>query len=104
MGTLIVESVDGQKSLYDEILSSKEQTERVVHSLVDLSRRLKFEGWLLNIEVAIDEEKIPMLKNFVERLTQETIKKIPQGKVIWYDSVTMTGKLDWQNELNHKNE
>lgn len=103
LGTLIVEGADGQKTLYDDILSSKEQVERVVHSLVELSKRLKFEGWLLNVEVTVDEEKIPMLKHFVDRLTHKTRKEIPQGMVIWYDSVTRDGKLAWQNELNDQN-
>ena len=105
LGTLIVEGADAQKALYDEILSSKEQMKRVVKSLVELSKRLKFEGWLLNIEVSIDVDKLPMLKHFVERLTRKTHEEITNGKVIWYDSVLATdGKLYWQNELNEKNE
>ena len=27
----------------------------------------------------------------------------PNSCVIWYDAVTVEGKLDWQNELNEKN-
>ena len=27
----------------------------------------------------------------------------PNSCVIWYDAVTIEGKLDWQNELNDKN-
>lgn len=27
----------------------------------------------------------------------------PVSQVIWYDSVTIEGKLDWQNELNELN-
>lgn len=105
MGTLIVESSDGQKALFEEILSSKEQVKRIVKALVDLSKRLKFEGWLLNIEVPVDVDKIPMLKYFIERLTHKTHEEISCGKVIWYDSVLATdGKLSWQNELNEKND
>ena len=29
---------------------------------------------------------------------------IPGSKVIWYDSVTTTGELKWQNKLNEHNE
>lgn len=28
---------------------------------------------------------------------------IPQSYVIWYDSVTNNGELEWQNELNSSN-
>lgn len=104
MGTFIVESSDGQKALYEEVLSSKVQAEQVAGALVDLSKLLKFEGWLLNIEVAVEITKIPMLKHFVDYLTQLTRKEVPNGKIIWYDSVTQDGKLSWQNELNERNE
>lgn len=105
LGTFIIESSDGQRSLYDDVLSSKEQVKRVVKSLVDLSKRLKFEGWLLNIEVPVEVNQIPMLKHFVERLTLKTHEQIPNGKVLWYDSVLASdGKLSWQNELNELNE
>lgn len=104
LGTLIVENVDGQKALYDDILSSVEQIERVSKSLVEISKRLKFEGWLLNVEVTVEVNKIPMLKYFVEYLTRITQREVPNGRVVWYDSVTRDGKLSWQNELNSKNE
>jgi mannosyl-glycoprotein endo-beta-N-acetylglucosaminidase len=76
----------------------------VADSLVDVSKRMKFEGWLLNVEVVVEEENIPMLKHFVHYLTRQTKKKIDYGRVLWYDSVTTDGKLVWQNELNFKNE
>lgn len=104
LGTLIVENTDGQKALYEDILSSKEQVQRVVKALVELCKRLKFEGWLMNVEVTVDVEKVSMLKFFVEHLTHKTRKAIPNGRVIWYDSVTHDGRLMWQNELNEKNE
>lgn len=104
LGTLIVEGTDGQKALYDDILSSREQVERVADSLVDVSKRLKFEGWLLNVEVPVDLPKISLLKHFVQYLTHKTHREVSQGKIIWYDSVTHEGKLSWQNELNDKNE
>ena len=31
-------------------------------------------------------------------------QRIPGSKVIWYDSVTTTGQLKWQNTLNELNE
>jgi mannosyl-glycoprotein endo-beta-N-acetylglucosaminidase len=65
---------------------------------------MKFEGWLLNVEVPVDLDKVPMLRYFVEYLTQLTKKEISNGQIIWYDSVNNDGKLFWQNELNAKNE
>jgi mannosyl-glycoprotein endo-beta-N-acetylglucosaminidase len=104
LGTLIVENTDGQNALHDDILSSRDQAKRVAKSLVEISKRMKFEGWLLNVEVAVDLDKVPMLRYFVEYLTQLTKKEISNGQIIWYDSVNNDGKLFWQNELNAKNE
>jgi mannosyl-glycoprotein endo-beta-N-acetylglucosaminidase len=36
-------------------------------------------------------------------LTQQTIALIPNGKIIWYDSVIKSGELKWQNELSEEN-
>jgi len=104
IGTLIVEGSSGQRALLNDILSSKQRVEEVADSLVEISKRLKFEGWLLNVEVEVDVHKIPLLMHLVEYLTQKTHEHIPQGRVIWYDSVTEDGKLLWQNELNTRNE
>lgn len=103
IGTFIVENNDGHKVLH-EILKSRELIERVADSLVEISKRLKFEGYLLNVEVTVQSEKIPMLKHFVHYLTQKTHEEIPEGVILWYDSVVSTGGLLWQNELNEKNE
>lgn len=103
IGTFIVENNDGTKVL-NEILKSRELVERVADSLVEISKRLKFEGYLLNIEVTVPHEKVEMLKHFVHYLTQKTHEVIPDGIILWYDSVISNGGLLWQNELNEKNE
>ena len=104
IGTFIVENEDGRKALHD-MLIDKEHTEKVATSLVEIAKRLSFEGWLLNIEVAVKETKLPLLKHFVHYLTEKTHKEIDGGRIIWYDSVSaLNGGLFWQNELNYVNE
>lgn len=103
IGTFIVENTDGYKVLH-EILKSRETVERVADSLVEISKRLKYEGYLLNIEVTVQHDKIPMLKHFIHYLTKKTHEEIPEGIILWYDSVISSGALLWQNELNEKNE
>lgn len=44
------------------------------------------------------------LRDFTAYLTQLTHSRIPNGIVLWYDSVTEDGDLKWQNELNSKNQ
>ena len=48
-------------------------------------------------------EHIGCLKTFLESLTSLVHEEIPHSQVLWYDSVTNTGELKWQDMLNEKN-
>lgn len=102
LGTVIFENDDGQETLI-EILQSVKFMHAVVEALVFVARHCRFEGWLLNVEVSLDPDRIPMLVQFVKRLTRRTREEVPHGTVIWYDSIIDTGELIWQDELNEKN-
>ncbi len=39
----------------------------------------------------------------VGELTEAMHRLVPGSLVIWYDAVTVEGKLQWQNELNGLN-
>lgn len=43
------------------------------------------------------------LRDFVQVLTEESHRQLPGSQVLWYDSVTRTGELKWQDELNDEN-
>lgn len=75
----------------------------IVDALVFVAVHCRFEGWLLNVECTLPEEKVPQLRLFAEKLTQKTREKVPHGTTIWYDSIIDTGELKWQDELNEKN-
>ena len=47
---------------------------------------------------------IEHLKDFVNYLTQAMHSRLAHSQVIWYDSVTDTGKLKWQDQLNAANQ
>ena len=40
---------------------------------------------------------------FVKYLTDHLHARVPGSIVLWYDSVTTAGKLQWQNMLNTNN-
>lgn len=103
MGTIIFEHLEGTQNLM-EILKDQETVNEVTEALVNLCKKLKFEGWFFNVEVSLDPKYIELLKYFVQHLTSRIHGNIPNGRVIWYDSITIEGALKWQNELNHKNE
>uniref|UniRef100_A0A182N0C3 Cytosolic endo-beta-N-acetylglucosaminidase TIM barrel domain-containing protein n=1 Tax=Anopheles dirus TaxID=7168 RepID=A0A182N0C3_9DIPT len=102
IGTLIVEQPKAQ--LLRDILQSEEFMERVVEALVRVSKVCQFHGWLLNIECSLAQEKVELLRQFVQRLTERCHAEIPGSLVIWYDALTRTGRVDWQNELNSAND
>lgn len=102
LGTIIIE-FDAAKHLLDGLLRSKHDTNRYVEALVLVTKNFGFDGWLLNIECRADREQVPLLKAFTRQLTARIHEEIPNGIVLWYDSVTEAGKLDWQNEVNEKN-
>lgn len=102
LGTIIIE-FDAAKHLLDGLLRTKHDTNRYIEALVLVTKNFGFDGWLLNIECRTDREQIPLLKAFTRQLTARIHDEIPNGIVLWYDSVTEDGKLAWQNEVNEKN-
>lgn len=88
----------------NQILKSEETVIEIAQKLANLCHSFNFEGWLLNVESSVIKSKVPLLKLFVEKVTQFTHEKVPGSVVIWYDSVIYNGTLRWQNELNTLNE
>ncbi|XP_039047337.1 cytosolic endo-beta-N-acetylglucosaminidase 1-like isoform X1 [Hibiscus syriacus] len=102
LGTFITEWDEG-KAICKELLSTEESAHKYAERLAELAVALGFDGWLLNMEVQVDVGQIPNLKEFVSHLTQTMHSLLPGSLVIWYDSVTIDGDLNWQNRLNEKN-
>ena len=102
-GTLITEHSTG-RSFLESVLSDDDKIRNLGSSLASLMSVFAFDGWLLNIENEIEPRLVPKLVAFVKILTEECKKVRKRSKVIWYDAVTADGKLQWQNELNNKND
>ncbi|XP_019101169.1 PREDICTED: cytosolic endo-beta-N-acetylglucosaminidase 2 isoform X2 [Camelina sativa] len=85
------------------MLATKESAQMYAERLAELAAALGFDGWLINIENEIDEEQIPNLKEFVSHLTKVLHISTPGALVIWYDSVTIRGNLQWQDQLTELN-
>ncbi|XP_016980049.1 cytosolic endo-beta-N-acetylglucosaminidase isoform X2 [Drosophila rhopaloa] len=99
VGTFIVEAA----GLLEEVLASEESVNRTVEALTRLCEHFGFEGWLVNVEVTVAQRNMPNLYRFVQELTTATESRVSHGRVFWYDSVTESGQLLWQNELNSRN-
>lgn len=102
-GTLITEFDDGAK-LCETVFKTRDSTEEFAKKLVHVTRMFKLDGWLLNIENRIEDKNIlNNLQSFVKFFTQSVHELDEESMVIWYDSVTESGQLAWQNELNVQN-
>ncbi|KAL4189599.1 hypothetical protein AMTRI_Chr08g207970 [Amborella trichopoda] len=102
LGTFITEWDEG-RAVANTLLATPESSRMYADRLAEIAVELGFDGWLINMEVALDVKQIPNLKEFVDYLTRSMHSLAPGSLVIWYDSVTKDGILSWQNQLNDLN-
>jgi len=102
LGTIITEWDNGE-ALCNQFLADDPTMRKFAAKCAQIAHDVGFEGWLLNIENRLESDLVPKMKEFVKTLTEEMHRLIPSSLVIWYDSVTLEGKLKWQNELNSQN-
>ncbi|XP_052263181.1 cytosolic endo-beta-N-acetylglucosaminidase-like isoform X2 [Dreissena polymorpha] len=104
LGTVITEWDDG-KARCAKILESEASYKQFADQLVKIAEYYRFDGWLINIENAIESsDAVERLRGFVGYLTTVQHQSCSESEVIWYDSVLNSGKLDWQNALNAGNQ
>ncbi|CAM9372688.1 unnamed protein product, partial [Discosporangium mesarthrocarpum] len=132
LGTFITEWDEGYKKC-QEFLCSKESIDIAADKLASIAVDYGFDGWLINIENPVEvgqelEGLVRFLKasfagqrcclqtlllGFKSLFTKRSMPleapacppppRKPGGLVLWYDSVTKEGKLDWQDCLNSRN-
>ncbi|XP_050560748.1 uncharacterized protein LOC118264433 isoform X2 [Spodoptera frugiperda] len=100
IGTIITEWGDGI-TFWDEVLSSETKYQDMASALVAIAKTLKFDGYLLNVENKVSQPDT--LLQFVKYLHRMLHAELPHATLLWYDSVTVSGTLNWQNKLNEKN-
>jgi hypothetical protein len=104
LGTFITE-LDKGKEYCRSLFSSEVAAKRLSKYLCSLAVTHGFEGWLIDIENDVDTSLLPNLRHFMGDLQLRIKQSVPEGRgyVIWYDSVTNEGTLQWQNRLNKAN-
>ncbi|XP_056673365.1 cytosolic endo-beta-N-acetylglucosaminidase isoform X2 [Monodelphis domestica] len=103
LGTLITEWTEGGR-LCEKFLSGNPSSyQKVADQLVRIAQFFHFDGWLINIENQLSMAAVKNTPSFLRYLTDQLHQYIPDGLVIWYDSVVKDGQLKWQNELNESN-
>ncbi|EAL73713.1 hypothetical protein DDB_G0268520 [Dictyostelium discoideum AX4] len=127
LGTIILEWDQSLSDCYLLVDGIQEDVNHFINKLIEISNHFKFDGWFLNLETSLldhpsyVEKYISFLKNFTNSIHKNSIiigggssdsgsvggdiheDNDEKPLIIWYDSVTSNGELNWQNELNEKN-
>ena len=98
MGTVIFEG--GSGSDLKQMLNDPKS----ISQLVALSQYYGFDGWFFNVEVGFPPGiTYTNMTSFLSSLRQALKAVNPNALVIWYDSVTTSGSVDYQNCLDAAN-
>ncbi|XP_070377212.1 cytosolic endo-beta-N-acetylglucosaminidase-like isoform X1 [Dermacentor albipictus] len=101
LGTLHVESLCGVK-FFNEMRAFRLE-KMLASQLARIAALYRFDGWLVSVACKLDRSCVPVLKEFLCLVKEQTHSAVPGSLVIWYDSVVRDGKLAHQNRLNSKN-
>ena len=102
LGTFITEWEAGAKKCRN-LFGTEESALYTAQKLADVAECYGFDGWLINIENTLDCCEVSNIKIFLQYLSSTLRDHNPNSYVIWYDAVTVEGKLVWQDSLNDMN-
>lgn len=96
----------GKMQWLEDLLTRKEDgSYPVANKLIEVADVYGFDGWFMNQETEGTDEE-PLTADHAARM-QEFLsyykEKAPELELIYYDSMTVDGKMDWQNALTEKN-
>lgn len=120
LGTIFFPTVQhgGKAQWVDDFLQKDSDGKfPMVDKLIEVCETIGFDGWFLNEETGLTngdvEEDIALESSNITRkhaeLFQEFIvafkeKATDDLEIMWYDSLTKYGKMDWQNALTDEND
>lgn len=96
----------GKTEWLNDLLQKKDDgSYPVVDKLIEVAQTYGFDGWFINQETEGTDEA-PLTKEHAE-LMQGFLsyykEKAPELELVYYDSMTVDGEMDWQNALTEKN-
>ena len=96
----------GKIEWLDDLLQKNEDgSYPVVDKLIEVAETYGFDGWFINQETeGTDEasltiEHADLMQGFLSYYKE----KAPDLELVYYDSMTVDGEMDWQNALTEKN-
>lgn len=96
----------GKTEWLDDLLKKEDDgSYPVVDKLIEVAQTYGFDGWFINQETEGTDEE-PLTGDHAARM-QEFLayykEKAADLELIYYDSMTVDGEMDWQNALTNKN-
>ena len=92
----------GEMGNLEQLLREEDGSFPVAHKLIEIASELGFDGWFINQETegGVSGHAQKMV-DFIRYFHQVA----PRGiNLIWYDSMTRTGAVDYQGQINEENE
>lgn len=110
LGTIFFPPLEygGKIEWLDQFLQKDDQGNFIIiNKLIEVCNEFGFDGWFLNQEIdptesttMKPEEYANLFKEFLVQFKEKSNNSI---EIMWYDAMTIEGKLEWQNQLNDKN-
>jgi len=75
----------------------------MIDKLIEVAQKMGFDGWFINQETQVDltKEHAVLMQEFIKAYKAKAPEEM---QIIWYDSMTKEGLMDWQNELTEENQ
>lgn len=73
----------------------------LIPMMIDAMQHYNFDGWFVNQETDTNAATALLMRQFLEDLT--TAVEALGKEVMWYDSMLLSGSVNWQNRLNANN-
>ncbi|MDE7201299.1 MAG: discoidin domain-containing protein [Lachnospiraceae bacterium] len=96
----------GKMEWLDDLLQQTDDgSYPVVDKLIEVAETYGFDGWFINQETEgtdaepLTKEHAAQMQGFLSYFKE----KAPDLELVYYDSMTVDGKMDWQNALTDKN-
>ena len=107
LGTIFFpQNAHGGKIEWLDTFLQKENGEfPIADKLIEVARTYGFDGWFMNQETEKSGDKTLIKEHAIlmQQFLIEMKEKAPDLELVYYDSMTKDGKMDWQNALTDKN-
>ncbi|KAI8943590.1 hypothetical protein NX059_001582 [Plenodomus lindquistii] len=103
LGTVLIEpQTKGTERLLEHVTSAEGMTFPLVEKLVAIAQHYGFDGYLINIEKPFSSDvwALQVLEAFLSQLKRDLGET---KQLIWYDALTSSNKISYQNALNASN-